>query len=126
MGIKRVSAKNPKGQADRLWSKCVLTRDKVCIRCQKNPARHPHHIFSRRYAGTRHVLSNGAGLCGGCHREAHTDAVRFHEFIKSKLGESVYNMLKAWAYLPSKHDYKMNVITLQAWLASFEIANEAP
>ena len=61
----------------RLWGRVVLKRDPVCVVCNKEPSKHPHHIFPRsRYRHLWFDLRNGVGLCIGDHYAAHFDPVR--------------------------------------------------
>lgn len=51
---------------DSLWSKCIRTRDPICVKCGK-PTTEAHHIFGRANKSTRWDLRNGIGLCSYCH-----------------------------------------------------------
>jgi hypothetical protein len=55
------------------------------------------HIFSRRFLITRWEPINALSLCHACHRKAHDKPVEFVEWVKSYLGESVYNDLRRLA-----------------------------
>lgn len=55
------------------------------------------HGFPRTYAKTRHVLLNGFCICAGHHRWFTTKPLHWTEFMKERLGESVYENLRLMA-----------------------------
>ena len=88
--------KKVKKECDTLWSKCVRLRDSKCRWCEKNDTRHAHHIFSRRYMATRHLMKNGLGLCGGCHMAMHEFPERARdEFYIKKMPDKYLELKKS-------------------------------
>lgn len=88
------------GDLDRIASKLARNRDgnrcKVCGR----PRVFAHHLFSRKYTGTRWYLPNLISLCHNCHRNAHTEPLQFHAWVKSWMTE--YDLLQFKAYSITK------------------------
>lgn len=87
-------AKGAKGRADRLWSE-VVRMGRCCVSCARPDNLQAHHLISRRYNATRHVLDNGWPLCAACHREVHENPVLFVELIDLTIGRSRYDELRA-------------------------------
>ena len=78
---------------DTIFSKLVRARDNhACRKCGRTRV-FCHHIFTRKYLGTRWYLQNGISLCHPCHREAHTDPLRFHAWLKLWMGKE-YDLLE--------------------------------
>lgn len=107
-------------KADRLWSQAIKARDKG--RCQKcgKPGTDPHHIFTRSIKHLRHDLRNGVTLCKGCHvfgpTSAHKGPEAFRDWLLSWMGEREFTKLKLSANTPSKPDYQMAILELEAYL----------
>lgn len=104
--VKKFPAMVLKKLCDGIWAKIVKALNPSCIWCGKRAAIHAHHIFTRSLIPTRHVILNGASLCGGCHMKAHQHAALFVEFIRKHLGPEIYENLMNLAYGPyTKTDY---------------------
>lgn len=81
---------------DKLWSKAVIDHDNgICQKCC-NPGDNPHHVFLRRYMGSRFLKENGITLCTTCHRWAHDYSADFMEWWIDKVG------IKTWEYVRMK------------------------
>jgi 5-methylcytosine-specific restriction endonuclease McrA len=89
---------------DKRWSKAVVDRDKgICQKCYA-PGDNPHHVFLRRYLGSRFLLKNGITLCTKCHRWAHDNPIEFMEWWQGKYG------FEKWEYLRMKAmELKVNI-----------------
>lgn len=88
---------------DKLWSKAIKERDKVCQMCGKSGKYlQAHHIFTRRNRTIRWNLNCGILLCPNCHtfglHSAHQNPLDFAEFIKKRLGIIKYKTLKKLAH----------------------------
>lgn len=92
-------AKGAKARADRLWSE-VVRLGQVCISCRSPEGLHAHHIISRRYNRTRHLIENGWPLCASCHRRVHEDPVLFVELVDATIGRDRYRELRAMVVGP--------------------------
>ncbi len=53
------------------------------------------HIFSRKFHNTRWNEMNSLCLCAGCHHRGHDMPTVFTDWVKSYLGETVYQELLA-------------------------------
>lgn len=87
-------AKGAKGRADRLWSE-VVRMGRTCVACDRPDGLQAHHLISRRYNATRHLLDNGWPMCAGCHREVHENPVLFVDLIEQTIGRARYEELRA-------------------------------
>ena len=79
------SRKNKIARLDKLWGAAVVERDgKICQKCGEF-GDNPHHMISRRYLATRHVLDNGLTLCTKHHVPyAHNQVAAFLEWFREK------------------------------------------
>ena len=89
---------------DKQWSKYVIERDKgVCQKCD-DPGDNPHHVFLRRYMGSRFLKENGITLCTTCHRWAHDYPTDFLEWWIDFVG------IETWEYVRMKAmELKINI-----------------
>lgn len=55
------------GARHREWREAVLKRDPICRMCGAERSKHADHIVPVKRGGARFDLSNGQGLCHGCH-----------------------------------------------------------
>ena len=90
---KKVSKTTLRNKLDRLCSQIVRGRGK-CEKCEGRDNLQCCHIFSRTYSNTRWDLENLLCLCAGCHFWGHKNPIGFAEFVKCKLGEEKYELLK--------------------------------
>jgi len=90
-------------QLDNLWRVLINNRDEKCVKCGKLTKLQAAHIFSRRNCGTRWLPENGLLLCVGCHLFwAHKEPIEFAEFVRQRLGEKEYELLRMKATKPTK------------------------
>ena len=96
IGKRKISKRKITKERDTIWSDRVKMRARgKCEKCGKTLRLQAHHIFSRRYGATRHLLLNGVCLCAGCHLFwAHYKPEEFRDWIVGKIGEESYNFLK--------------------------------
>ena len=99
--------KKLKNKADTLWSKIIRFYGE-CEKCGKKGGNlHAAHIYSRRYAKTRHDLENGLCLCWPCHRRGHDRPVDFTHWVEDYLGEdTVQSIGKKAKSLAKPMDYE--------------------
>lgn len=94
---------------DKKWSKAVIERDKgICQKCGE-PGNNPHHVFLRRYMGSRFLLKNGITLCQNHHVPwAHAEPEEFMEWWIDFVG------VETWEYVRMKAmELKVNVEGLE-------------
>jgi hypothetical protein len=89
-----VTRKNHIKKLDGIWSDKVRSRDNfACQKCGEY-GDSPHHIFPRRYIGTRFILANGITFCYRCHIDfAHGKPEEFKAWIIDKIGSEAYEDL---------------------------------
>lgn len=93
----RTNIKPLKNKADKLFSEFIREVGH-CEWCKRKNVRFEcAHIFSRRYNSTRYEPMNALCLCSGCHRLWHSKPVEAVEWVKSYLGEEVYDKLRFMA-----------------------------
>jgi hypothetical protein len=103
---------------DTICSEIVRARGR-CLKCGASDYPHldPAHIFSRKYLNTRWDIDlNIICLCDGCHFWAHANPILFTEFVRKKLGEDKYQLLKEahnLIYKPTLADLQEKLKVLQ-------------
>lgn len=107
------SSKSLKKKCDILWSKIIRSKG-YCERCGKTSFLQGAHIYSRRYANTRHLLANGLCLCAGCHMWGHHRPTDFTDWVREKLGEDMLSHLREASLSTSKVDYNRVYAELRA------------
>ena len=92
---RKPSKKTLKNKLDKLVSEIVRKRGE-CQLCNKSRRVQLQccHIFSRKYLNTRWDLDNVLCMCAGCHFRSHAEPILFAEWVKKRLGEDKYNLLK--------------------------------
>jgi len=113
--MRKPTNKSLKAKADNLFS-LYIRRNQVCEWCGTRNANQYHcsHIFSRRYLVTRWHPLNANCLCAGCHRKWHDKPVEAVEWIRSYLGDAVYEELRRIAKTSvEKQDVRQIVNDLQ-------------
>lgn len=90
-----------KGRCDRLWAEVVKIAN-YCISCGSTDRLHAHHLVSRRYNRTRHLLENGVPLCFTCHSRFHDNPVFATQIIKESIGLERYEELRLMAIGPCR------------------------
>lgn len=100
--------KNLIAKLDKKWSKAVIERDNgICQKCDEH-GDNPHHVFLRRYMGSRFLKENGITLCTSCHRWAHDKPADFMEWWQDKVG------IKTWEYVRMKAmELKVNIEVME-------------
>ena len=102
-----------KKKADTEWARVIKVRDlHACRYCQRTDKQlHSHHIIGRCILHLRHNLLNGITLCAEHHKfgkySAHENPVAFNDWIRTEIGDNIYEALKAESYktikLPFDH-----------------------
>ena len=89
---------------DKKWSAAIIKRDNnICQKCGEY-GDHPHHVFLRRYVGSRFIKKNGITLCTLCHREAHDYPSDFMSWWIGYVG------IEVWEYVRMKAmELKVNI-----------------
>ncbi|HAG51726.1 MAG TPA: hypothetical protein DCL42_10405 [Deltaproteobacteria bacterium] len=72
--------KRLQSEAEHLWKRYCLERDKVCQLCGGSKVLQVHHLFSRGYKNIFIDVANGITLCSVCHT-----GVTFQDCHKEKL-----------------------------------------
>lgn len=81
-------------QCLKLWSQCVITRDRTCRNCNSDERLSAHHIRSRTHKNTKYDIRNGLTLCWKCHSQQKFNPERFQDFVLDIIGQQKYNHLK--------------------------------
>jgi len=94
-------------ELDKLWSKCVLTRDKYKCQYCRQEGNNPHHIFSRSNKNTRWDLENGITLCVSHHTfnsnfSAHLAPRNWWIWLEEKRGKKWVDQLEQRANISAK------------------------
>ena len=107
---------------DEAWSTSIRGRDRKCVRCGSVNHLQAAHIFSRRRRTTRWELLNGIALCYACHIYwAHREPIDFNDFIKARLGEVDFDMLKQMA---NRIDAPLTLERYQDTLSTLQSSSE--
>lgn len=89
----------------KLWSQCVITRDRVCRVTKSTHSLSAHHIRSRGHASTRFDLENGMCLSWrDWHFLQKFNPERFQDGIIDVIGVDKYEQLKAKSRIPLKRN----------------------
>jgi hypothetical protein len=81
-------------QCDKIWSQCIITRDKTCRVTNSDERLSAHHIRSRTHRATRWHLDNGMALSWGVHFLQKANPERFLDKIIEVIGQDKYDELK--------------------------------
>jgi hypothetical protein len=103
LGTKPVKPKSKKSEkkkleeeCDRLWSKCIIARDKTCRYYNTDSDRlSAHHIRSRTHKSTRWDLDNGICLSWKVHFLQKANPERFQDMVIEIIGDGKYQALKS-------------------------------
>jgi len=87
---------------DKLFSKFIRLRDKVCQRCGGTNIACAH-FHGRAKKSVRWDEDNACGLCFGCHIYLDSHPIEKIEFFQWRLGDR-YDLLNARANQPGKPD----------------------
>jgi len=71
------------------------------------------HGIGRSNIKVRFDMSNGWGICGGCHMKLEHNPILHDEFILSELGQEEYDLLKARASARGKIDIELIYLFLK-------------
>ena len=83
-----------KNKLDKIVSLIVRSKGK-CERCGKTEGLQAAHIFSRGNMAVRYDFKNLLCLCSGCHIFfAHKNPIEFSEWVRGRLGEGQYQVLR--------------------------------
>ena len=96
---KKPSKKRIKSELDKLWRNKIHERcEGKCEICGKSPVQ-AHHVFSRRYTGSRWLVDNGVGLCYFHHKFfAHVKYEEFRCWFIERIGQDRFDAIKEMAY----------------------------
>ena len=86
---------------DALFSKLVRALHPLCQRCGA-PSEDCAHIFTRSRRSTRWDTDNALAFCRRCHMWAHLYPNVFMEFVRTVLGKSKYDEVRARSLEVSK------------------------
>lgn len=103
-------------EALRLWSLVVRARDPICRGCRVKPSTQAHHLISRGRPRYRYDVTNGVGLCGGCHTEVTHDGHENRRLAIEILGEAEWEHRQILKRLPYKADPSMAIFELRQML----------
>ena len=95
--MRKITVPKLKKKLDTVFSLKVRERDKfTCQKCGKQHKQvHCAHIFSRNNLSVRYEMQNCITLCYFCHLQwAHRFPVEFTLWIKSKIGERLFEKLR--------------------------------
>jgi hypothetical protein len=81
-------------QCDKIWSQCIITRDKTCRVTNSDERLSAHHIRSRTHRSTRWDLDNGLCLSWKVHFLQKANPERFQDLIINIIGDEKYQALK--------------------------------
>lgn len=93
-------------QLDRLWSKCIKTKQKTCWNCNSDIVLQSHHIRSRGHRATRWDLENGLLLCRKCHCMQKFNPERFQDSVLEIIGQREYDRMKEKSLKIVKYNMK--------------------
>jgi hypothetical protein len=81
-------------ECDKLWSQCIIARDKTCRYYNNQERLSAHHIRSRTHKTTRWDLNNGICLSWRIHFLQKANPERFQDVVIEIIGENKYQSLK--------------------------------
>lgn len=95
MGYKKKSERTKLvEECDRLFSLIIRGRDdNTCVTCGSKEQPTNGHLWSRTAYSTRWDYENCWCQCWGCNLKHEYDPYNFQEFVRDKLGQSVYDAL---------------------------------
>ncbi len=103
-------------EALRIWSLVVRRVHPICQRCRVKPTSEAHHLITRARRRYRYDITNGAGLCGGCHMEVTRDGHENRTLAISLLGESEWEQRQILKRLTCKVDPSLEIVALREML----------
>ena len=81
-------------ECDKLWSQCIIARDKTCRYYNNTERLSAHHIRSRTHKSTRWDLNNGVCLSWNVHFLQKANPERFQDIVIDIIGDNKYQSLK--------------------------------
>ena len=81
-------------ECDKLWSQCIIARDRTCRGSNSSDRLSAHHIRSRTHRSTRWDLDNGLCLSWKVHFLQKANPERFQDLIINIIGDEKYAALK--------------------------------
>ena len=82
-------------QCLKLWSQCVIMRDKTCRNCNSDYKLTSHHIRSVTNKNTMFDIENGICLCWEeCHCQQKWHPERFQDIVIEIIGNKYYERMK--------------------------------
>ena len=81
-------------ECDKLWSQCIIARDRTCRGSNSSDRLSAHHIRSRTHRSTRWDLDNGLCLSWKVHFLQKANPERFQDLIINIIGDEKYQALK--------------------------------
>jgi hypothetical protein len=91
---KKSKKKKLEDECFRLWSQCILARDKTCRYTNSDERLSAHHIRSRTHHSTRFSLENGIALSWKVHFLQKANPERFQDMVIEIIGNEKYESLK--------------------------------
>lgn len=91
---KKPAKKKLEDELDKLWSRCVIARDKTCRVTNSEDRLSAHHIRSRTHRSTRWDLDNGLCLSWRVHFLQKANPERFQDQVIEVIGDNKYQALK--------------------------------
>ena len=89
---------------DKLFSKYIKLRDKVCQRCGcYSKYLQTSHYHGRAIKSTRWFDDNCCLLCMGCHMYFHGHRIDHDQFFLKRLGQERFDKLNMQAQMIEKH-----------------------
>ena len=87
-------------ECDKLWSQCIIARDRTCRGTNSLDRLSAHHIRSRTHRSTRWDLDNGLCLSWKVHFLQKANPERFQDLIINIIGDEKYQALKRKSLTP--------------------------
>lgn len=91
---KKTKKQQLEAECDKLWSQCIIARDRTCRGTNSSDRLSAHHIRSRTHRSTRWDLDNGLCLSWRVHFLQKANPERFFDKIIEVIGQDKYNELK--------------------------------
>ena len=94
MKTKKPAKKQLEDACDKLWSQCIIARDRTCRYYNTKDRLSAHHIRSRTHKSTRWDLDNGICLSWKVHFLQKANPERFQDIVIDIIGDEKYQALK--------------------------------
>ena len=100
MKKKKTNKQKLESECDKLWSQCIIARDRTCRGSNSSDRLSAHHIRSRTHRATRWDLDNGLCLSWKVHFLQKANPERFQDLIINIIGDEKYAALKRKSLVP--------------------------